>query len=68
MHRMWVHITVCEQVAMNLSSFAVSVGSRPLLFAEIVGSKSALFASPPLTVCKPLQLAIALDCYRIYTT
>jgi hypothetical protein len=55
-HQLWVHIAVCELVAMNLSSFATSVGSRPLIFAAIVGSQSTLFASPSLTVCGPLQL------------
>jgi hypothetical protein len=39
---MWVHIAVCELVAMNLSSFAVSVGSRPLIFAAIMGSYALL--------------------------
>jgi hypothetical protein len=45
---------------MHLSSFAVSVGLWPLIFAAIVGSKRTLFASPSLTVCKPLQLGCAL--------
>jgi hypothetical protein len=40
--------------SLNLGSLAKSVGSRPLIFAEIVGSKSTLFASPSLTVCGPL--------------
>jgi hypothetical protein len=53
---MWVHLAVCELVAMNLGSLAKSVGSRSLIFAEIMGSKSALFASPSLTVCRPLHL------------
>jgi hypothetical protein len=40
---MWVGIAVCELVAMNLSSFAVSVGLQPFIFARIVGSKPLLF-------------------------
>jgi hypothetical protein len=56
LQRMWVQRAVCRLLAMNLSSFAGSVGLRPLIFAESVGSKSTLFASPLLTVCKPLHL------------
>src|SRR5215211_1138465 len=41
---------------MNLLSLAVSVGSRPFLFAAVVGSKLPLSASPSLIVCRTLQL------------
>jgi hypothetical protein len=53
---------------MNLSSFAVSVGLWPLIFAEIVGSKWTLFASPSLPVCRPLQLADALGALVVNRT
>jgi hypothetical protein len=53
-------MAVCELVAMNLSSFAASVGSRPLIFAAIVGSwpngmqlTSALLLHQWLTQCLP---------------
>jgi hypothetical protein len=62
MQRMWVPIAVCELVAMNVGSLAVSVGSQPLIFARIVGSQSPLFASPLLIVCGPLQLAKVGKC------
>jgi hypothetical protein len=55
---MWVHLAVCELVAWNVSSLAASVGSQPLIFAQIVGSKVTLFASPSLTVCRPLHLGL----------
>ena len=45
---------------MNLSSFSASVGSGPLIFAAIVSSKAPLFASPSLTVCGPLQVAVRM--------
>jgi hypothetical protein len=45
-------------VAMNVGSLAVSVGSQPLIFARIVGSKLLLFASPSDLVCGPLQLLL----------
>jgi hypothetical protein len=35
------------------------VGSRPLIFAATVGSKSPLFAGSSATVCRPLHLAVA---------
>ena len=41
---------------MNLLSLAVSVGSRPFIFAAVVGSKLPLSASPSLIVCRTLQL------------
>lgn len=47
---------------MNLGLLAKIVGSRPLIFAQIVGSKSYLFASQSDLVCGPLQLGrAALD-------
>ena len=55
---MWVHPAVCKLVAMNLSSFAASVGSRPLIFAASVGLKATLFASPSDLVCGPLQVTV----------
>jgi hypothetical protein len=39
---------------------AASVGSQPLVFARIVGSKSPLFASPSDLVCRSLQLGLIL--------
>jgi hypothetical protein len=53
---MWVQRAGGGLVAINLGSLAVSVGSQPLVFARIVGSKPPLFASPSATVCRPLQL------------
>src|SRR5882724_3744860 len=49
------HITKSGQEP-NLISLAVSVGSRPFIFAAVVGSKLPLSASPSLTVCRTLQL------------
>jgi hypothetical protein len=43
---------------MNLSSLAASVGSKPFIFAAIVGSKSPLFAGPGATVCRPQLLPV----------
>jgi hypothetical protein len=57
-HRIWVHIAVCELVALNVGSLAAIVGSRPLIFAVIVGSKSPLFAGLSAAVCEPLHLTI----------
>ena len=61
---MWVYIVICKLVAMNLSSLAANVGSRPLIFAASVGSKPMLFASPSDLVCRLLHLAkcVAFDC------
>ena len=53
---MWVRGAVCELVAINLGSLAATVGSQPLIFAWIAGSKPPLFASPSDLVCGPLQL------------
>ena len=50
---------------MTLRAFAASVGSRPLIFAGMVGSQSPLFASPPLTVCRPLQLVLNVAFYNM---
>jgi hypothetical protein len=54
---MWVQEAVCGLVAMNVGSLAVSVGSQPLIFARIVGSKLLLFANPSDLVCGPLHIA-----------
>jgi hypothetical protein len=54
---MWVHIDVCELMAMNLSSFSANAVSRPLICTEIMGSKLPLFASPSDLVCGLLHLA-----------
>jgi hypothetical protein len=42
--------------SLNLGSLAATVGSQPLIFAWIAGSKPPLFASPSDLVCGPLPL------------
>jgi hypothetical protein len=64
MHGMWVHIAVCRLVAPNVGLLAMIVGPSLLLFARIAGWKLPLFASPSLTVCEPLHIAIRLGQIR----
>jgi hypothetical protein len=42
----------------NVGSLAVIVDPTPLIWAENVGSQSALFASPSLTVCGARHLVL----------
>ena len=63
---MWVHGAVCRLVAINVSSLAVSVGSQPIIFARIVGSKPPLFASPSLAVFELLHLAVGSTLYTFF--
>lgn len=49
---------------MIVSPFAMIVSLNALVFAMIVSPTMRLFASPRLTVCKPLHLATRSGCVR----
>jgi hypothetical protein len=63
---MWVQRAVCKLLASNMGSLAANVGSQPLIFAEIVGSQTTLFASPSNLVCRPLQLVTIIHTYKSF--
>jgi hypothetical protein len=49
---------VCRLLSLIVSLFRLNMGLAPIFFANNLGLKVLLFASPPLTVCGPLQLAV----------
>jgi hypothetical protein len=55
---MWVQRAVCRLLAWNVGSWAGSVSLTLRLLAPNVSPKPLLFASPSLTVCKPLHITL----------
>jgi hypothetical protein len=53
---MCVQRAVCRLLAQSIGSLAAIVGSQARLLARNVSRKCPLFASPRLTVCKPLHI------------